>query len=234
MYEFVFQLLLSFSHLVISWLFATPWTAARQASLSFTISQDLPKFMSIALVMPPSHLILWCPLLLLPSVFPRTRNFSNVSAVCIRWPEYWIFSFRISLSKEYSGLISLKFGWLDLPPVQGTLRSFLQHHILRNQLVGVLPFLWSSSYNHTWPLGRLQPDYMALCRHMSLFFITLSRFVIAFLPRSNFLLVSWLQSPSTVILEPKKRKYVFTSTFPPSICREVMGSRPLWQNVKRN
>ena len=100
------------------WLFATPWTAVRQASLSLTISQSLPKFMSIASVMPPSHLILWCSLLLLPSVFPSTRKFSNVTAVCIRWPEYWSLSFRISLSKEYSGLISLKIDWFDLIAVQ--------------------------------------------------------------------------------------------------------------------
>ena len=109
-------------------LFATLWTAAHQASLSLTISRSLPKFMSIALVMPSSHLILWCPLLLLPSIFPSIRDFSNESAVYCRWPKYWSFSFSISSSNEYSGLISLKTDWFDLLAIQGALRSLLQHH----------------------------------------------------------------------------------------------------------
>ena len=104
-------------------LFVTSWTTAHQASLSLIISRSLPKFMSIALVMPSSHLILWCPLLLLPSIFPSIREFSNELAVCIRWPKYWSFSFSISPSNEYSGLISLKIDWFDLLAVQGTLRS---------------------------------------------------------------------------------------------------------------
>ena len=109
------------------WLFVTPWTATRQASLSITNSQSLPKHMSIELVMPPNHLILCCPLLLLPSIFPSIRVFSNDLVLHIRWPKYWSFSFSISLSNEYSGLI-FRMDWLDLLAVQGTLKSLLQHH----------------------------------------------------------------------------------------------------------
>ena len=109
------------------WLFVTPWTAACQASLSLTISWSPPKFMSIASVMPSSHLILWCPLLLLFSIFPSNRDLSNESALHIRWPKYWSFNFSIIPSNKYSGLISLKIDWFDLLAVQGTLRSLLQH-----------------------------------------------------------------------------------------------------------
>ena len=107
---------------------ATPWTAARQASLSITNSRSLLKLMSIKLVMPSNHLILCHPLLPLPSIFPSIRVFSNESALCIRWPKYWSFSFNISLSNEHSGLISIRMNWLDLLAVQGTLKSLLQHH----------------------------------------------------------------------------------------------------------
>ena len=109
-------------------LFATLWTAVSQASLSFTISQNLLKFMSIVFVMPSNHLILCCPLLLLPSTLPSIRVFSNESVLCIRWPKYWSFSFSISPSNEYSGLISFRTDWFDLLAVQGTLKSLLQHH----------------------------------------------------------------------------------------------------------
>ena len=109
-------------------LFATPWTAARQASLSFTNSQNLLKLMSFESVMPSSHLILCCPLLLPPSIFPRIRVFSSESALHTKWPKYWSFSFSISPSSEYSGLISFRMDWLDLLAVQGTLKSLLQHH----------------------------------------------------------------------------------------------------------
>ena len=109
-------------------LFVTPWTAAHQASLSITNSGSLLKLMSIELVMPSKHLILCCPLLLLPSVFASIRVFSNESVLCIKWPKYWSFSFSISPSKEYSGLISFRMDWLDLLAVQGTLKSLLQHN----------------------------------------------------------------------------------------------------------
>ena len=108
--------------------FVTPWTAARQASLSFTISRSLLKLMSIESVMPSNHLLLCYPLLLLPSIFPSIRVFSNELALHIRWPRYWSFSFSIGPSKEYSGLISFRTDWLDLLAVQGTLKSLLQHH----------------------------------------------------------------------------------------------------------
>ena len=109
-------------------LFATPRTAARQASLSVTNSRSLPKFMSIELVMPSNHLILCCPLLLLPQVNPSIRVFSNVSTLCMRWQKYWSFSFSFSPSNEYPGLITFRMDWLDLLTVQGTLKSLLQHH----------------------------------------------------------------------------------------------------------
>ena len=120
--------LLLFSLLSCFWLFVTPWTTAHQASLSFTISWSLLKLMSIESVMPPNHLILCHPLLLLPSIFPNIRVFSSESALHIRWPKYWSFSFSISPSNEYSGLISFRMDWLDLFAIQGTLKSLLQHH----------------------------------------------------------------------------------------------------------
>ena len=110
------------------WLFVTPCTAACQASLSFTISWSLLRLMSIELEMPSKHLLLCCPLFLLPSIFPSIRVFSNESVLCIRWPRYWSFSFSISPSSEYSRLISMRMDWLDLLAVQGTLKSLLQHH----------------------------------------------------------------------------------------------------------
>ena len=116
-------------------LFVTPWTAARQASLSITISRSLLKLMSIESVMPSSHLILYCPLLLLPLIFPSIRVFSNESALRIRWPKYWSFNFSISSSNEYSGLISFKIDWFYLLAVQGTLKSLLQHHILKASIL---------------------------------------------------------------------------------------------------
>ena len=120
-------------------LFVTPWTAACQDSLSLTISWSLPKFLYIASVMPSSHLMLWCSLLLLPPIFPSIRDFSSELAVSIRWPKYWSFSLSISPSNEYSGLISLKIDWFDLLTVQGTLSSPLQHHSLK---ASVLIFLF--------------------------------------------------------------------------------------------
>ena len=122
-------------------LFETPWTAARQTSLSITKSWSLPKLMSIESVMPSNHLILCCPLLLLPSVFPSIQVFSSESVIHIRWPKYWSFSFKISPSNEYSGLISFKMVWLDLLAVQGTLKSLLQHYSSKSINFPVLSFL---------------------------------------------------------------------------------------------
>ena len=122
------------------WLFATPWTAARQASLSVTNSQSLLKFMSMDSVMPSNHLILCHPLLLLPWIFSRIRIFSNEPVIRITWPKYWSFSFSISLSNKYSGLISFRIDWLDLLAVQGTLKSLLQHHSSKASII------WRSAF----------------------------------------------------------------------------------------
>ena len=119
---------------------ATPWTAAHQASLSITNSQSPPKPMSIESVMPSNHLILCCPLLLLPSIFPSIRVFSNESALCIRWPKYWSFNFNISPSSAHPGLISFRMDWLDFLAVQGTLKSLLQHHSSKTSI------LWRSAF----------------------------------------------------------------------------------------
>ena len=118
-------------------LLATPWTAARQASLSITNSWSLLKLLSIASVMPSNHPILCCPLLLLPSIFPSIRVFSNESVLHVRWPKFWSFIFRISPSNEYSGLISFRLDWLDLLPDQGTLKSLLQHHSSKHQFFSI-------------------------------------------------------------------------------------------------
>ena len=127
-------------------LFVTPWTAACQASLSFTISQSLLKLMSIESVMPSYHLILFCPLLLLPSIFPNIRVISNESALRIRWPKYGSFSFSISPSNEYSGLISFRMDWLNLLVVQGTLKSLLQQHCSKASVFGTQLSLQSNSH----------------------------------------------------------------------------------------
>ena len=129
------------------WLFVTPWTAACQPPLSFTISRSLLKFMSIELVTPSNHLILCHPLLLLPSIYSSIRVFSNKLALCIRWPKYWNFSFSISTSNEYSGLISFRIDWFDLLAVQGTL-------IQKHQFFSTQPSLWSTSHIHTWLLEK--------------------------------------------------------------------------------
>ena len=179
------------------WLFMTPWAAAHQASLSFTISQSLLKLMSFELVMPSNHLILCCPLLLLPSIFPSIRVFSDELVLHIRWPKYW--SFCISPSNEYSGLISFRTDWFDLA-VQGTLKSILQHHSSKASILQCSAFFMvqlSHLYMTTGKTIALTSDFVS--KVMSLLFNMLSRFVIAFLPRSNCLLISWLQSPSTVI-----------------------------------
>ena len=131
------------------WLFATPWTAACQASLSFNISWSLLKLMSIELVIPSNHLLLCHSLLLLQS-FPASRVFSNESAFCIRWPKYWSFSFSISLSNEYSGLIFFRMDWLDILAVQGTLKSLLQHTVWKHQFFRAQPSLCSTTSIHDY------------------------------------------------------------------------------------
>ena len=135
-------------------LFVTQWIAARQASLSITNSQSLFKLMSIESVMPSNHLILCCPLLFLPSIFPSIRVFSNESALRIRWPKYWSFSFNISRSSEHSGLISFRMDWLDLLAVQGTLKSLLQHHSSKASVLQAQLSLRSNSHIHTWLLEK--------------------------------------------------------------------------------
>ena len=135
-----------FSHV---WLFATPWTAACPALLSVTKSQGLPKLMSIELVMPSNHFILYHPLLLLPSICPSSRIFSKGWVLCIRWSKYWRFSFSISPSNECSGLVSFRIDWLDHLAVQGTLKSLLQHHSPKHQFFGTQLSLWSNSHIHT-------------------------------------------------------------------------------------
>ena len=203
---------------------ATPWTAACQASLSITNSRSLLKLMCIELVMPSSHLILYCPLLL-PSIFPSIRVFSNESVLCIRWPKYWNFSFSISPSNEHPGLIFFRIDWLDLLAVQGTLKSVLQHHGSKASILRLLAFFTVQLSHPYMTTGKT----IALTRWtfvgkvMSLLFNILSRLVITFLPRSKRLLILWLQSPSAVLLEPPKIKSVTVSIFSPSISHEVMG-----------
>ena len=145
------SLVQSLSH---SRLFATPWIAARQASLSITSSRSLPKLMSIELVMPSSHLILCRPLLLLPSVFPRIRVFSRESILHMKWPKYWSISFSISPSNEHPGLISFRMDWLDLIAVQGTLKSLFQHYSSKASILGAQLSSQSNSHIHTWPLEK--------------------------------------------------------------------------------
>ena len=168
------------------WLFATPWTAACQPSLSFIVSWSLSKLMSIESVMPSSHLILYHPLLL-PSIFPSIRVFSNESVLCIRWPNYWNFSFSISPFNEYSGLISFRVDWLDILAVQGTLKSFFQHHnskasILQHSAFSVVQL--SHPYVTTGKTIALT-RWTFVGKVMSRLFNMLSRLVIIFLPRNS-------------------------------------------------
>ena len=169
--------------------------------------------MSMKSVMPSSHLILYCPLLLLPSIFPSIRVFSNESVLCIRWPKYWNFSFSISPSNEYSGLISFRMDWLDLLAVQGTLKNLLQHHSSKASVLQCSGFFivqLSHPYMTTGKTIALT-RWTFVSKVMSLVFNMLSRLVITFLPRSKHLLISWLQSPSAVILEPPKIKSLTVS-----------------------
>ena len=210
-FSFVFQLLSCI------WFFVTPWTAACQASLS--VLHYLPQFAQIHViesVILSNHLILCCPLLLLPSIFSCIMVFSNELALCIRWPKDWSFSFSISPSNEYLGPISFRTDWFDLLAIQRALKNLVQHHSLKASILWHLVF-FMVQLSHlymttaktvaltTWPfVGEV----------MSLVFNTLPRFDIAFLPRSQCLLISWLQSLSIVILKPEKIKSVTASTFP--------------------
>ena len=177
------------------------------------------------LVMSYNHFILCHPLLLLPSIFPSLRVFSNESALHIRWLTYWSFSFNISPSNEHPGLISFRMDWLDLLAVQGTLKSLIQHHSLKASILQCSAFFIVQLSHPYMTTGKT----IALIRWtfvgkvMSLLFNILSRLVITFLPRNKCILISWLQSPSEVILEPRKIKSATVSTVSPPICHEVMG-----------
>ena len=174
--------------------------------------------------MPSTHLILCNPLLLLLSIFPSTRVFSNELVLHIRWAKYW--SFSISPSNEYSGLISFRIDWFGLLVSKGLSRVFSSITIWENKFFGDQPFLWPNSHFHTWLLRKpyfwLYGPWSAKWCLCFLIYI-LSRLVIAFHPRSKWLLISWMQSQSAGILEPKKKKSAAASTSSPSVCHEVMG-----------
>ena len=199
--------------------------AAHQASLSITNSRSSPKLMCIESVMPSNHLILCRPILLLPPISPSIRVFSIELALHIRWPKYWSFSFNISPSNEHPRLISFRMDWLDLLAVQGILRSLLQHHSSKPSILRRSAFFIVQLSHPYMTTGKT----IALTRRtfvgkvMSLLFNMLSRLIITFLPRSKCLLISWLQSLSAVILEPRKIKSDTVSTVSPSISHEVMG-----------
>ena len=218
---------------------ATPWITVRQASLSITNSQSLFKHMPIESVMPSRHLIFCHPLFLLPPIPPSIRVFSNESNLCMTWPKYWSFSFNISPSNEHPGLISFRMAWLDLLAVQGTLKSLLQHHSSKASILWPSAFFTSQLSHPYMTTGKT----IALTRQtflgkvMSLLFNMLSRLVITFLPRSKRLLISWLQSPSAVILEPPQNKvwhcfHCFPIDFPsvtqscPVLCDPMGCSSP--------
>ena len=188
-----------------------PWTTVRQASLSISNSQSLLKLTSIELVIPTNHLILCCPPLLLPSVFPNIRVFSNESVLLIKWPKYWSFSLSISPPNDYSGLISFRMDGMDLLAVQGTLKSLLQYHNSKASIFQCSAFF----------IVQLSHLYMTTGKTIALIrwtfvskVLPLSRFVIAFLLRSKHFLTSWLQSPPAVILEPKKIVFHCFHCFP--------------------
>ena len=202
----------------------TPWTAAHQASLSITNSQSLLKLMSIELVMLSSHLIL-CHPLLPPSIIPSIRAFLNELVLLIRCSKYWSFSFNMSPSDEYSGLISFRMDWLDLLAVQGILNSLLQHHSSKASILQWSAFFTVQLSHRYMTTGKT----IAFTRQtfvdeiISLLFNMISRLVITFLPRSKCVLSSWLQSPFAVILEHPKIKSDTGSNASPSISHEVMG-----------
>ena len=202
-----------------------PMNAARQAPLSITNSWSSLRLKSIESVMPSSHLILGRPLLLLSPIPPSIKVFSNVSTLHMRCPKYWSFSFSIIPSKEIPRLVSFRMNWLDLLAVQGTLKSLLQHHSSKASILQRSAFFTvqlSHPYMSTGKTIALTSRTL-VSKVMSLPLNILSRLVITFLPRSKRLLISWLQSTSAVILEPRKIKSAIVSTVSPSISHEVMG-----------
>ena len=202
-----------------------PWTATRQASLSVTNSRSPPKLMSIESVMPSNHLILYCPLLLLPSIFPSIRVFSNESTLHIRWPNYWSFSFNISPSNEHPGLISFRWtGWISLQSKRLS-RVFSNTIVQKHHLCSAFFTVQISHPYMTTGKTIALTRWTFIDKVISLFFNILSRLVITFLPRSKHLLISWLQSPSAVIFGAQKSATV--STVSPSICHEVMEPEAL-------
>ena len=174
--------------------------------------------------MPSNHLILCCLLLLLPSIFPSIRVFSNEAVLHIRWPKYWSFSFSISPSNDYSGLIPFRIDRLDLHPVQGTLKSLLQHHSSKASILWCSAFFMAQLLHPYMTTGKniALTRWTILSKVMSLLFNMLPRLFITFLPRSKCLLISWLQSPSAVILEPNKIISVTVSIVSPLICHKVI------------
>ena len=216
----------------------TQWTAVWRASLYVTVFRSLLKFVSIELVILSNHVIL-CPALYFclqsfpaSGSFPKSTLFESGTCVLscfshfqffvtpwteVRWPKYWSFNFSISPSNKYSGFTSFRTDWLDLRAVQGTLKSLLQQPLIRkNQFFGAQFFTVHLSHPYMTGKNTALTIWTFVVKVISLLFTMLSRFVIAFLPRSKPLLISWLQSQSLLILEPKKIKYVTASTFPPS------------------
>ena len=214
-----------FSHSVHILLFVTSWTGEHQASQSFTISQSLLKLMSTESGMPSNHLILCHAPLLLPSIFPSIRVFSNESALHIRWPKYWCFSFSISSFNEYSGLISFRIDWCDLLTVQGTLKSLLQHHNLKASVLQCSAF-FVVQLSHPYKTNRKTialTIWTFVSKVMSLLFNMLSRFVIVFFPKEqesfNFVAAFVIYSD----FGAQENKIYNISTVTPSICHKAMG-----------
>ena len=199
----------------------TPWTAAHQATLSITNSRSLLKLISIEPMMPSNHLILCHPLLLLPSVFSSIRIFSSELVLHISWPKYWSFSFSISPSNEYSVPLGLT-AWISLQS-KGLSRVFSNITVEEPQFFSAQLSLWSNSNIMTTGKAVSLIRWTFVGKVMSLVFNMLYRLVIGFPPRSKHLLISWLQSPSAVILKPRKIKSVTISNVSPSICHKVIG-----------
>ena len=198
------------------WLFSTSWTAVHEAFLSFTLSQSLPKLMSTESMMLSNHPFLCHPLLLLPSIFPTIKVFSSESALHIRWPNYWSFSFSISPPNEDSRLIFFRIDWLDLLAIQETLKSILQNHNLNASILRCLAFFMDqfSHPNMTTRKTIALTKWTFVSKVESLLFNMLSKSIIAFPPRSKHLLILWPVSPFAMILEPKKPVFHCFHCFP--------------------